>query len=291
MTRFATIWWTCDGSARTGAQGPIRTRASIEDGIRTRSKRSSSSTTGASSTTEVRVALAREREDLARQVARALRGIDDRVDRLAAALSRGDVVSEELGIGEDDGQEVVEVVRDASGQAPEGFGSLCVGEPALEVLALGLGLLSLGDVERSAREQGSALAVASNALQRQMADLAVRADDAKLGVEGGAHLELAGERVHHALAVVGVHEVARGGALVEDETIHCQDLRELRADADAARRDVELPRPEPSEPRGQPEALVRASLGLFCVGARRDVLDDTRDTHRLACVVVEEPAA
>ena len=85
--------------------------------------------------------LAAEREELPRQVRRALRRRPDLLDVGAKGLVGLEVAADQLRVAQDDGQQVVEVVRDAAGEPADGLHLLRLAELLLQSL-------SLGEVER-----------------------------------------------------------------------------------------------------------------------------------------------
>ena len=78
-----------------------------------------------------------ERQQLPGQFGRAFDGFGDRVDIAAAPLFRQFAAAQEIGGGADDGQEVVEVVRDAAGELADGFHLLRLAQRFLALAALG----------------------------------------------------------------------------------------------------------------------------------------------------------
>ena len=79
----------------------------------------------------------REGQQLAGQLRGAFHGVRDGVDVAAAALFRQFAAAQEVGRRADDGQEVVEVVRDAAGQLADGFHLLRLAQRFLALAALG----------------------------------------------------------------------------------------------------------------------------------------------------------
>ena len=91
-------------------------------------------------------ALAAEGEDLRDQFAGTFGGVQDTVEKVLYGMIVGEFAAGEVGMAEDAGEEVVEVVRDATGESANGFHLLCLKELCFEVFALGFGLLARGDV-------------------------------------------------------------------------------------------------------------------------------------------------
>ena len=85
-------------------------------------------------------------EDLLDERATTGRG-DEHVLRIALERRAiGRFLEEHFAVGEDAGQDIVEVVRDAAGEPPDRFHLLRLAQPLLEPLALGLRELALGDI-------------------------------------------------------------------------------------------------------------------------------------------------
>ena len=78
-----------------------------------------------------------KRQQLAGQLGGALDGLGDRVDIAAAALFRQFAAAQEVGGGADDGQQIVEIVRDAAGQLADRFHLLRLAQRFLALAALG----------------------------------------------------------------------------------------------------------------------------------------------------------
>ena len=98
--------------------------------------------------------LAAEGEELLSELRRTLAG---RVDELDIAPDGGvDVASMQHGGGapEDDGEQVVEVVRDTAGEPPDRLDPLGLMEPRLGLPEGGLRPLAIGDVARDGDDAG-----------------------------------------------------------------------------------------------------------------------------------------
>ena len=78
-----------------------------------------------------------ERQQLSGQLGGALHRLGNRVDVAPAALFRQFAAAQEIGRGADDGQQIVEIVRDAAGQLPDGFHLLRLAQRFLALAALG----------------------------------------------------------------------------------------------------------------------------------------------------------
>ena len=89
--------------------------------------------------------LAPERQELARQRLGAGGRGDDRVEIAAGRGAGGETIQREAGAADDDREQVVEVVRDAAGQPPDGVHLLRLTQLVLELPAL-------GDVAKKTRE-------------------------------------------------------------------------------------------------------------------------------------------
>ena len=78
-----------------------------------------------------------ERQQLPGQLGGALHRLGDRVDVAPAPLFRQFAAAQEVGRGADDGQEIVEIVRDAAGQLADRFHLLRLAQRFLALAALG----------------------------------------------------------------------------------------------------------------------------------------------------------
>ena len=78
-----------------------------------------------------------KRQQLRGQLGGALHGFGDRVDVAAAPLLRQFAAAQEVGRGADDGQEIVEIVRDAAGELADRFHLLRLPQRFLALAALG----------------------------------------------------------------------------------------------------------------------------------------------------------
>ena len=78
-----------------------------------------------------------KRQQLPGQLGGAFHGFGDRVDVAAAALLRQFAAAQEIGGGADDGQEIVEIVRDAAGELADRFHLLRLAQRFLALAALG----------------------------------------------------------------------------------------------------------------------------------------------------------
>ena len=78
-----------------------------------------------------------EGEKLRGELGSALHRLGDRIDVAAAALLRQFAAAQEIGGGADDGEEVVEVVRDAAGELADGLHLLRMAQRFLALAPLG----------------------------------------------------------------------------------------------------------------------------------------------------------
>ena len=78
-----------------------------------------------------------ERQQLPGQLGGAFHGFGNRVDVAAAPFFRQFAAAQEVGRGADDGQQIVEIVRDAAGQLPDRFHLLRLAQRFLALAALG----------------------------------------------------------------------------------------------------------------------------------------------------------
>ena len=97
--------------------------------------------------------LAREREQLARQLRRALGRVVDLGDLLRARPG-ADPVPGDAAVARDHGQQVVEVVRDAARELPDGFHLLCLAQPALGLQRAQLRVLPTRELVADRRDEG-----------------------------------------------------------------------------------------------------------------------------------------
>ena len=85
-------------------------------------------------------------EDLVDQAARPVRRGENVLRVALEGRARGGLLDEHLGVAQDASEDVVEVVRDAAGEAADRLHLLRLPQPLLEPRALGVGKLALGDV-------------------------------------------------------------------------------------------------------------------------------------------------
>ena len=166
--------------------------------------------------------LAGEDQQLPGQRRGAVDGAADLLEVLAALRPLRQVLDEELRVVADDGEEVVEVVRDAACEPPDALEAVDAMQPRLEVLALLLAAQSLGHVRR---DEADAVDLAVLAPHRE---LQRAVDVAPVRV---LHRLLDLERVPEAqhLAVVGVQRV---GDLGGEDVVRRAPDRRVRVDAE-----------------------------------------------------------
>ena len=128
---------------------------------------------------------AAEGEELPREVGGALRGLLDLFERLGEVGAQSGHRELEAGVALDDGEQVVEVVRDAGGELPDGFHFLRLPELRLELEAV-------GNVLR--HDEQMRLSVEGDVLDgnEHVAQVAAIGADLRHGVADGAD---AGERI------------------------------------------------------------------------------------------------
>ena len=97
--------------------------------------------------TRLQVLTAANRQELPRERRRTLARLGDLNQHAPLPLCGGDLRLEELAESVDHGEEVVEIVRDATGQDADGFHLVCLPESYLALFEGGLGLLALRDVD------------------------------------------------------------------------------------------------------------------------------------------------
>ena len=189
---------------------------------------------------EPEVVVAAEDQQLPREVRRALGGAHDLADVGRGRVLGADLLADELGVVEDHGQQVVEVVRHAACELAERLHALRALERRLERLLLLARADAVGDVGRDAA-QARRVAVAVDDRHggaQQLARLAVELDEARRTERVPAPRPRARAPPRSPL---GAQPVARGAP-----TISSWPSRLAGSPVDPARR----PRPPPVRPGG-----------------------------------------
>jgi hypothetical protein len=102
------------------------------------------------------------------QLGRAVRSVIDLHDRLARGGIRREIEQRQGGVAGNDRQQIVEVVRDATGQHPQAFEFLRLQQFALQRQAPLLGALVLGDVGDRGSVQGNTILVVASRDAQQL---------------------------------------------------------------------------------------------------------------------------
>jgi hypothetical protein len=148
---------------------------------------------------------AAEREELARELLGPRRGGAHLLEIGAQGIARVQALEREVGVRADHAEQVVEVVRHAAGEAPDGLHLLRRAE-------LLLGLVLLREIDEHAREAREAAVGVDGPVRRaDEARLAGAVDEAELehllGAVGPGRVEAVGARAIERRAIVGVHEL------------------------------------------------------------------------------------
>jgi hypothetical protein len=89
-----------------------------------------------------------DRQQLGRQFASALARLFDFVQGFALGGRRGGLIARQRGVAQNDREQVVEVVRHATGESPDGFHLLRMAQLVLGASEVGFGVLAFREIDR-----------------------------------------------------------------------------------------------------------------------------------------------
>ena len=210
-------------------------------------------------------ALARVGQHLFAQPRGALRSFLDLLEAREQRRAFGQVEERERGVADDAGEEVVEIVRDATGEDAETFELLRFLQLGLHALPLLLGLFARGDAHRGAgHARGVACGVGKGAAFRSdPVDGAVGPNGAKLDVIRGLRGERVGDRSVGGAAVIGMERAEKAPVVHRLVRRDAEDRLAAVRPGEFAGGDVPVPRAHLRGFEGDGQRFRTATLRLL----------------------------